>query len=90
MAPRVLVHSSNVDLERELLAEELEAEREPPVPIEVTEIKQWYAMETEGRVEKWASRPRKPEAVVMLLSRAPRRAWIREAVVMRHKIVRTW
>ena len=39
MAPRVLVHSSNVNLERELLTEELEAEREPPVPIEVTEIK---------------------------------------------------
>ena len=49
LAPRVLVHSSNFDLERELLTEELKAEREPPVPIEVTEIKQWYAMKTEAR-----------------------------------------
>jgi len=48
LAPRVLVHSSNFDLERELLTEELKAEREPPVPIEVTEIKQWYAWETEA------------------------------------------
>jgi len=60
LAPRVLVHSSNFDLERELLTEELKAEREPPVPIEVTEIKQWYAWETEARVAvlrettKWA------------------------------------
>ncbi len=43
----MLVHSENADLDREFLREEAEAEREPLLLMEATEIKHRYAMETE-------------------------------------------
>jgi hypothetical protein len=50
--PRVLVHSGNADRDWELLREEAEAEREPILLMEATEIKHRYAMEMEATVER--------------------------------------
>ena len=79
--PRALVYSGNADRDRELPREEAEAEREPLVEMEATEIKHRYGMETETVGKSWTSWLLIVEAVVMGKSWA---SWllIVETVVM--------